>query len=75
MNLQYCTPKEAADYLNTTTHELSDYNLKGVLINALDKIQTLEAQVKRLNEWQDADDDHDQAKATQDHYARKARGK
>lgn len=37
MNLQYADPKEAADFINIVDHKLSDFEIKGALINALDR--------------------------------------
>ena len=48
MNLQYGTPDDVARHLNTTTHELSDYDIKGALINAMDRISRLENKMARL---------------------------
>jgi hypothetical protein len=48
MNLQYCTAEEAADAINTMNRCLTDADIKGALINALEKIARLEAKLKRV---------------------------
>jgi hypothetical protein len=44
MNLEYCELIDAAEYLNTTTHELSDSDIKRVLLNIIVQIRRLEAE-------------------------------
>jgi hypothetical protein len=48
MNLQYCTAKEAADEINTMNRPLTDTEIKGALINALEKIARLEEDLKEV---------------------------
>ncbi len=47
MNLQYCSAKAAADEINITPYELSDCDIKGALINALNRIADLESKLDR----------------------------
>lgn len=48
MNLQYCTAKEAADEINTMNRPLTDTEIKGALLNALEKIARLEANLEHV---------------------------
>jgi hypothetical protein len=48
MNLQYADPKEAADFINIVNAELTDFDIKGALINALERIARLENQVAAI---------------------------
>jgi hypothetical protein len=48
MNLQYCTAKEALYEINTMNRPLTEAEIKGALINALEKIARLEEDLKEV---------------------------
>jgi hypothetical protein len=60
MNLQYMGAKEASDNINTMNVELSDFDIKAALINALDRI----AQLEKLLASAGGQSEQEQAKPT-----------